>query len=91
MVEKNLEKKGIKKDDLGRDKFIKKVWNWKQESGGIIIDQLKKLGCSCDWSKTRFTMDNDLSKAVMKVFVELYKDKLLLIQVDLYHFWRSKK
>ncbi len=77
VVEKNLEKKGIKKDDLGRDKFIKKVWNWKQESGGIILDQLKKLGCSCDWSKTRFTMDNDLSKAVMKVFVELYKDKLI--------------
>ena len=77
VVEKNLEKKGIKKDDLGRDKFIKKVWNWKQESGGIILDQLKKLGCSCDWSKTRFTMDDDLSKAVMKVFVELYKDKLI--------------
>ena len=69
VVEKNLEKEGIKKDDLGREKFIKKVWQWKEESGGIILDQLKKLGCSCDWSRTRFTMDKDLSYAVIKVFV----------------------
>ncbi len=77
IVEKNLEKQGKKKNDLGRDEFIKKVWQWKEESGGIILDQLKKLGCSCDWSRTRFTMDNDLSKAVMKVFVDLYNDKLI--------------
>ncbi len=77
VVEKNLEKKGIKKKDLGRDRFIKKIWKWKEESGGIILDQLKKLGCSCDWSRTRFTMDNDLSKAVTKVFVDLYKDKMI--------------
>ena len=77
IVEKNLEKKGIKKNDLGRDKFIKKVWKWKEESGGIILDQLKKLGCSCDWSRTRFTMDKDLSNAVMKVFVDLYNDGLI--------------
>ena len=77
IVEKNLEKKDIKKDDLGRDKFIKKVWKWKEESGGIILDQLKKLGCSCDWSRTRFTMDKDLSNAVMKVFVDLYNDGLI--------------
>ena len=76
VVEKNLEIKGIKKNDLGREKFIKKVWEWK-ESGGIILEQLKKLGCSCDWSRTRFTMDNDLSKAVIKVFVDLYKNKLI--------------
>ena len=77
VVEKNLEKQGIKKNDLGREEFIKKVWNWKEESGGIILDQLKKLGCSCDWSRTRFTMDKDLSNAVIKVFVDLYKKKLI--------------
>ena len=77
VVEKNLEKEGIKKNDLGRDKFIQKVWEWKEESGGVIIDQLKKLGCSCDWSRTRFTMDKDLSNAVIKVFVDLYNKKLI--------------
>jgi len=77
VVEKNLEKDGIEKINLGREKFIKKVWNWKKESGDIILDQLKKLGCSCDWSRTRFTMDEDLSKAVIKVFVDLYKKKLI--------------
>ncbi|MDC0628499.1 valine--tRNA ligase [Pelagibacteraceae bacterium] len=77
LVEKNLEKKGIKKNDLGREKFLKKIWNWKEESGDIILDQLKKLGCSCDWSRTRFTMDKDLSKAVIKVFVDLYNKKLI--------------
>ena len=77
VVEKNLWKKGIKKNDLGREKFIKKIWAWKKESGGIILDQLKKLGCSCDWSRTRFTMDKELSKAVNKVFVDLYNDKLI--------------
>ncbi len=77
VVEKNLAKKGLRKDDLGRENFIKKVWSWKEESGGIILEQLKKLGCSCDWSRTRFTMDKDLSKAVIKVFVDLYNDKLI--------------
>jgi valyl-tRNA synthetase len=77
IVEKNLTKEGLNKNDLGRDKFIQRVWKWKEESGGIILDQLKKLGCSCDWSRTRFTMDKDLSKAVIKVFVDLYKKKLI--------------
>ena len=77
IVEKNLSKEGLDKNKLGRDKFIERVWKWKDESGGIIIDQLKKLGCSCDWSRTRFTMDEDLSKAVVKVFVDLYKKKLI--------------
>ena len=77
VVEKNLEKENLNKNQLGRENFIKKVWEWKEESGGIILDQLKKLGCSCDWSRTRFTMDKDLSKAVIKVFVDLYKDKLI--------------
>ena len=77
VVENNLQKEGVKKNDLGREKFIKKIWQWKEESGGIILDQLKKLGCSCDWSRTRFTMDKDLSKAVIKVFVDLYNSKLI--------------
>ena len=77
VVEKNLTAEGLNKNDLGRDKFIERVWKWKEESGGIILDQLKKLGCSCDWSKTRFTMDKDLSRAVTKVFVDLYKKKLI--------------
>ena len=77
IVEKNLQKEGFKKNDLGREKFIKKIWQWKEKSGGIILDQLKKLGCSCDWSRTRFTMDKDLSDAVIKVFVDLYKNKLI--------------
>jgi valyl-tRNA synthetase len=77
IVEKQLLKEGLSKNDLGRDKFIERVWKWKEESGGIILEQLKKLGCSCDWSRTRFTMDEDLSKAVTKVFVDLYKKKLI--------------
>jgi valyl-tRNA synthetase len=77
IVEKNLLKKGLNKNKLGREVFIEKVWKWKDESGGIILDQLKKLGCSCDWSRTRFTMDKDLSKAVIKVFVDLYNNKLI--------------
>ena len=77
LVERKLEKDGIKKNDLGRDKFIEKVWEWKKEYGDIIINQLKKLGCSCDWSRNAFTMDENLSKSVLKVFVDLYKKNLI--------------
>ena len=77
LVEKKLNNENIKKDDLGRDKFIEKVWDWKGQYGDIIINQLKKLGCSCDWSRNAFTMDENLSKAVIKVFVDLYKKKLI--------------
>ncbi len=77
IVEKNLKNKNLEKYQLGRDAFIQHVWDWKEKSGGIILDQLKKLGCSCDWSRTRFTMDKDLSKAVIKVFVDLYNNKLI--------------
>ena len=77
IVEQNLIRENLDKNKLGREAFIKRIWSWKEESGGIIIDQLKKLGCSCDWSRTRFTMDKDLSKAVIKVFVELYNNKLI--------------
>ncbi len=62
---------------LGREKFLEKVWAWKAESGGTIINQLKRLGASCDWSRERFTMDEGLSRAVLKVFVELYREGLI--------------
>ena len=62
---------------MGRDAFLKEVWRWKAESGGTIVNQLKRLGASCDWSRERFTMDEGLSKAVLKVFVELYRDGLI--------------
>jgi valyl-tRNA synthetase len=79
VVERTLKKSGeIKhRDDLGREKFLTKVWEWKEKHGGIIIQQLKKLGCSCDWDRERFTMDADYSRCVQKVFVELYKKGLI--------------
>ena len=78
LVEKKLlYQKILIKNELGREKFIKKVWEWKKQYGDIIINQLKKLGCSCDWSRNAFTMDKNLSKSVIKVFVELYKKKLI--------------
>src|SRR5690348_10674905 len=63
--------------EIGRDKFLEKVWAWKAESGGTIVNQLKRLGASCDWSRERFTMDEGLSKAVLKVFVALYREGLI--------------
>jgi len=77
IVEKNLAKENINKNDIGREKFIEKVWEWKKKSGDLILEQLKKLGCSCDWSRSRFTMDDQMSKVVTKVFVELYNKKLI--------------
>ena len=77
LVEKHLKSKNINKEQIGREKFIKKVWEWKEEYGGKIINQLKKLGCSCDWSRNAFTMDKNLSKSVIKVFVDLYDKKLI--------------
>ena len=62
---------------MGREAFIKRVWEWKAESGGAILSQLKRLGASCDWSRERFTMDEGLSRAVMKVFVTLYREGLI--------------
>ena len=62
---------------MGREKFLERVWEWKAESGGTIVNQLKRLGASCDWSRERFTMDEGLSRAVLKVFVELYREGLI--------------
>jgi len=78
VVERNLLKeRGIERRDLGRDSFIEEIWKWKEKSGGTITEQLRRLGASCDWSRERFTMDDGLSDAVVKVFVHLYNDKLI--------------
>ena len=77
LVEKKLLSENVDKNEIGRDKFIEKVWDWKKQYGDIIINQLKKLGCSCDWSRNAFTMDKNLSSAVIKVFVDLHKKKLI--------------
>ena len=77
VVEKQLLEKGLTRQSLGREKFVKEIWKWKNKSGNEIISQLKKLGSSCDWSRERFTMDEGLSKAVIKVFVDLYNKKLI--------------
>ena len=77
VVERQLEAQGISRHDLGRDKFIDKVWEWKEESGGTITRQLRRLGSSLDWSRERFTMDDGLSNAVQEVFIRLYKEGLI--------------
>src|SRR5437868_820432 len=77
MVEKDLAKQKLTKHDLGREKFLERVWAWKEKHGGIIIQQLKKLGCSCDWTRERFTMDPAYSQCVQQVFVDLYKEGLI--------------
>ena len=77
VVERNLAKEGLTRHDLGREKFIETVWEWKKQSGGTICRQLRRLGASCDWSRERFTMDEGLSRAVRKIFVSLYKDGLI--------------
>ena len=70
-----LKEKGIKKSDLSREEFLKHAWEWKEKYGGIILKQLEKLGASCDWDRTRFTMEDDLSEAVIDVFIDLYNKK----------------
>jgi len=77
VVEKELAREGLTRHDLGREKFIERVWEWKAKYGGLIINQLKRLGCSCDWERQRFTMDEGLSRAVREVFVRLYQDDLI--------------
>ena len=72
-----LEEQGISKKDLSREEFLKRAWKWKEKYGGIIIDQLKKLGCSCDWERERFTMDEGYSNAVLEAFVKLYEKDLI--------------
>ncbi|WP_159585893.1 valine--tRNA ligase [Chelativorans xinjiangense] len=77
VVERQLMERQMNRRKLGREKFIEKVWEWKEESGGAIMNQLKRLGASCDWDRERFTMDEGLSKAVLEVFITLYKQGLI--------------
>jgi valyl-tRNA synthetase len=77
VVKRNLEKEGIAMRDLGREKFLEKVWAFKEKHGSIIIEQLKRLGCSCDWDRERFTMDEGLVKAVLTAFVQLFNKGLI--------------
>ncbi len=77
VVEKDLAAKGTDRHQVGRERFVELVWEWREKYGGVIINQLKRLGCSCDWSRERFTMDAGLSKAVKEVFVKLYEEGLI--------------
>jgi valyl-tRNA synthetase len=77
VVERRLAERQIRRRDMSREEFIDRVWEWKDESGGMIVNQLKRLGASCDWSRERFTMDEGLSTAVVEVFVTLYKQGLI--------------
>lgn len=77
VVERKLMEQQLHRRQMGRETFIEKVWEWKAESGGLIFNQLKRLGASCDWSRERFTMDDGLSEAVLEVFVSLYKEGLI--------------
>jgi valyl-tRNA synthetase len=77
MVERQLAKEGKKRRDMGREKFIERVWEWKQHYGGAILDQMKRLGASVDWDREYFTMDENLSRAVREVFVRLYEEGLI--------------
>ncbi len=77
VVERQIAKEGLTRHDLGREAFVERVWEWKEQYGSRIINQLKKIGSSCDWRRERFTMDDGLSKAVRSVFVRLYKEGLI--------------
>ncbi len=77
VVERELKKEGKTRHDIGREELVKRIWKWKKEKGGKIIEQLKTLGCSCDWTKERFTMDEGLSNAVKEVFIRLYEKGLI--------------
>src|SRR5438093_2295156 len=77
VVEKELKKEGLTRHDLGREKFVERVWQWKEQYGGIILKQIRRIGASCDWSRERFTFDAGLSRAVREVFVRLYDEGLI--------------
>ena len=76
-VVSKLKEKGINKNDLSRAEFMEHAWDWTEEYGGVILEQLKKLGCSCDWDRTKFTMDDDMSESVIKVFIDLHNKGLI--------------
>ena len=89
VVERQLAAQNIGRRDLGRDKFVEKVWEWKAESGGMIQKQLRRLGASPDWARERFTMDDGLSAAVIKTFVQMHRDGLIYRDKRLVN-WGSK-
>ncbi|MBL6648036.1 MAG: valine--tRNA ligase [Flavobacteriaceae bacterium] len=76
-VVSKLKSQGIFKNDIDRNEFLKHAWDWTDKHGGLILEQLKKLGCSCDWDRTKFTLDNDMSESVIKVFIDLYNKNLI--------------
>ena len=76
VVEK-LKNEGIDKSELTREEFLQHAWNWTDKHGGLILEQLKKLGCSCDWKRTKFTLDSEMSESVIKVFIDLFEKKLV--------------
>ncbi|NNK10526.1 MAG: class I tRNA ligase family protein, partial [Flavobacteriaceae bacterium] len=76
-VVNKLKEEGISKSDLTREEFLQHAWDWTNTYGGVILEQLKKLGCSCDWDRTKFTMDDDMSASVIKVFIDLYKKGMI--------------
>lgn len=86
VVEKQLAKEGRTRHDLGREAFLRRIWDWKEHHGNTIIRQLKRLGASCDWNRTRFTMDEGLSEAVLEVFVQLYKKDLIYRGTRIIHW-----
>ena len=73
-VVKKLKEKNINKHDISRSEFIDHAWDWTNKHGGIILDQLKRIGCSCDWDRTKFTLDDDLSESVIDMFIKLFND-----------------
>jgi valyl-tRNA synthetase len=77
VVERELRKEGLRRQDIGREEFVKRVWKWKEEYGGNILRQIRRIGSSCDWSRERFTLDEGLSRAVREVFVRLYEENLI--------------
>jgi len=77
VVERSLAKEGLRKEDIGREKFLERLWDWTDKHGSTIIDQLKTLGASCDWRRTRFTMDDEYSNTIKDVFIALYNEKLI--------------
>ncbi len=86
-----LKDEGIDKNTLSREEFLEHAWEWKEKHGGIILEQLKKLGASCDWERTKFTMDDDMSESVIKVFVDLYNKGLIYRGVRMVNWDPSAK